>query len=161
MGFVSRDEQWRAANKAESRLKAEARSGSARISCGEIALMIEEFHPEIRINRSLIGVGGWPGDLVTAGAQEQSCLAGKAMIEPERSLIRSGDNFGGLREGARAVGAVGIVRQRITGEQRRDAAADGNGQRIPGKCGGVDALPLRGRRHREYLRGPENLPEAL
>src|SRR5216684_7061179 len=83
------------------------------------------------------------------------------MIEPERSLIRSGDNFGGLREGARTVSAVGIVRQRIAGEQRRDAAADGNGQRIAGKCGGVDALPLRRGRHREYLRGPENLPEAL
>src|ERR1700674_3993792 len=83
------------------------------------------------------------------------------MIDPERSLIRSGGNFGGSRVGARAVSAIGIVRQRIAGEQGRDSAADGNGQRIAGKCGGVDSLPLRDGRHREYLCGTENLTEAL
>src|SRR6266850_3248044 len=83
------------------------------------------------------------------------------MIEPERSLICSGDNFGRCGEGARAVSAARSVWQRIAGEQRRDAAADGNGEGIAGKCGGVHSLPLRGGRHRENLRGPENLPEAL
>src|SRR6266403_6119052 len=83
------------------------------------------------------------------------------MIKAERSLIRSGDNFGRCGVGARTVSAIGIVREGIASKQRCDAAADGNSQSIAGKCGGVDALPLRDGRHREYLRGPENLPEAL
>src|SRR6266849_2689439 len=88
------------------------------------------------------------------------------MIEAERSLIRSGDNFGGCGEGARAVSPVRIIRQGVAGEQRRDAAADGNGQRIHrnrilGKSHDVDSLPLGLSRHREYLCGSKNLPEAL
>ena len=54
-----------------SRLKTEMRSGSARISHGEIALVIGELNAKIRIDRGLIGVGGWPGDLIAASAQEQ------------------------------------------------------------------------------------------
>src|SRR6266850_3845096 len=83
------------------------------------------------------------------------------MIKPERSLIRSGDNFGRCGVGARTVSAIRIVREGIASKQRCDAAADGNGQSIAGKCRGVDSLPLRDGRNREYLRGPENLPEAL
>src|SRR6266436_532161 len=83
------------------------------------------------------------------------------MIKPERSLIRSGDNFGRCGVGARTVSAIRIVREGIASKQRCDAAADGNSQSIAGKCGGVDALPLRDGRNREYLGGPENLPEAL
>src|SRR6267142_2940249 len=88
------------------------------------------------------------------------------MIEPERSLIRSGNNLGRCGVGARAVSAIRIVGQGIAGEQRRDAAADGNGQRIHrnrilGKSHDVDSLPLGLSRHREYLCGSMNLPEAL
>src|SRR6266404_8514215 len=83
------------------------------------------------------------------------------MIKPERSLIRSGDNFGRCGVGARTVSAIRIVREGIASKQRCDAAADGNSQSIAGKCGGVDALPLRDGRNREYLGGPENLSEAL
>src|SRR6267142_441471 len=83
------------------------------------------------------------------------------MIKPERSLIRSGDNLGRWGVGAHTVSAIRIVREGIASKQRCDAAADGNGQSIAGRCGGIDALPIRDGRNREYLRGPENLPEAL
>src|SRR6266403_741396 len=83
------------------------------------------------------------------------------MIEAERSLIRSGDNFGRSSEGARAISAVRIIRQGIACEQGRDLVANGNGQCIAGECSCVDSLPLGLSRHREYLRGSKNLPEAL
>ena len=83
------------------------------------------------------------------------------MIEPERSLIRSGDNFGRGGVGACAECSLRIVRQRITGQQRRNFAADRNGQGIAAKSCRVDSLPLRLSRHGEYLRCPQNLPESL
>ena len=88
------------------------------------------------------------------------------MVESQRGLIRSVGDFGRCGKGARAVSAVRIVRQWIAGEQRRDAVVDWNGQRIhrnrvSGKSHDVDSLPLRLSRHGKYLRGSENLPEAL
>ena len=142
LGMVAGDENRRAANIAQSRLIAEVRSGGARIFYRGIALMIEEFHPKIRIHRGLIGVRGWPGDLIAAEAQKQGGFIRKSMIEPERSLIRIGDHFGRCGIGARAVSAVRIVRQRIPGDQRRDAAVHWNDQCIAGKSGGIDSLSL-------------------
>ena len=164
---VAGDEKRRAADITDSHLIAEVWREDARIFYRGIALMIEELHAKIRINRGLIGVRDWPGDLIAAEAQEQGGLIRKAMIEPQRSLVRACNDLGRCGKGARAVSAVRIVRQRIAGEQGHDAAVDRNGQRIggskliAGKRGGVDSLPLRLRGNREHLRGSENLPEAL
>src|SRR5438132_2654655 len=83
------------------------------------------------------------------------------MIDPQRSLIRPGGNFGRGRIGARPECSLKIIWQGITSQQCRDFAAYRNRQRVAGKGGGVDSLPLRLRRHREYLRRPQNLPEPL
>ena len=167
LSVVAGDEKRRAADVTQIRLIAEVWREGARIFYGGIALVIEELHAKIGIDRGLIGVGDRAGNLIAAEAQQQGGLIRKAMIEPERSLIRIGDNFGRCGIRARAVRAVRIVRQRIAGEKGRDAAVDRNGQGIAGsqliarKSGGVNSLPLRQSRHGEYLRGPENLPEAL
>src|SRR5260370_11196501 len=161
LSVVAGDEKRRAADVAESRLIAEVWREGARIFYGSIALVIEELHAKIGINRGLVGVGDRSGNLIAAEAQEQGGLIRKAMIEPERSLIRIGHNFGRCGIRARAVCAVRIVRPRIAGEKGRDAAVDRNGQRIAGKSGGVDTLPFRESQHGKYLSSPENLPEAL
>src|SRR5260370_24481714 len=88
------------------------------------------------------------------------------MVQPQRTLIRPGGDFGRCGKGARPECAKRIIRQRITGQQRRDLAADWNGQRIHtnrilGKSHDVDTLPLRLSWHGEHLRCPQNVPEPL
>ena len=83
------------------------------------------------------------------------------MIEAHRELIGIRDDPRRRFVGARAIGAAGIVRQRITREDLGDAWIHGNHQRIAGKSGGVEALALSRGRHRDHLGVTQHLPEAL
>src|SRR4029077_6115252 len=79
--FVAGDKNRRAANVPERRLRTKVRRNCARISHRRTALMVEELHAEIRINRRLIGIRGWPSNLVAAEAKKQIGLLGNLMIK--------------------------------------------------------------------------------
>jgi len=55
--------------------------------------VIEELHAKIGIDHGLSGLVIGPVTWCAAEAQEQGALSEKRMIEPERSLIRIGDNL--------------------------------------------------------------------
>jgi hypothetical protein len=67
---VASDKQGRAPDVAESSLYVEVGIKRERIFYRGAALVIEEFYGEIGIDRALIGIRGWSGDLVAACPEE-------------------------------------------------------------------------------------------
>ena len=136
-------------------------SKSAGIVDGGVALMIEEADSEGGVDGGLIGIGGGTSDLVKAKASEQVGFIGETMIDTEGKLIGVGGNFGRRGIGARAVGAGGIIGERIASEDGGDGGVDGNGEGIAGKSGGVDTETFGGSGNSKNLSGAEDLTEAL
>ena len=83
------------------------------------------------------------------------------MVHADRELIGARGYFGRSRVGARAVCALRFIGEGIFCKDWLDGRADGNGQRVARKRGGVNSLPLRRGGHGENLRCAEYLPEAL
>src|SRR5258708_1809596 len=83
------------------------------------------------------------------------------MIDADRKLIGAGGHLGGCRIGACAKGSLWFIGERIPRQHGRYRWIYGNGQRVSGKCSGIDSLPLGERWHREHLRSAQNLPKAL
>src|SRR5690242_2536522 len=83
------------------------------------------------------------------------------MIDTDGELVRVGDDLGGSCKSACAERPSRFVWERIASEEGSDRGIHGYGERVSGKCCGVDPFAFRDRRHGEHLRSAQNLTEAL
>src|ERR1700730_11750724 len=118
--------------------------------------MIEEFHRKSWVDDGLVGIRGRTVYLVQAETRKQRRFFRDLMIDPHGKLIGVRHDLRGSSVRARAIGPLRIVRQRITGQQRRDCRCDLKGQGVAWKRWGVDSLALRPSGKRQLLRRAED-----
>ncbi len=104
-----------------------------------VALLVSKLDGEIRVYRSLAGVGGWSFGVLHGEARIEFPLTGDLMVKTRGELVGDGVHFRGSGVGACAVWSERIVRQRITVEQFGHGRIDGHDQRVAREGGSVQA----------------------
>ncbi len=99
-----------------------------------IALLVGKVHSEIWIDGRLSGIGERAFGVLHGEARKELRLAGEFVVEARGELIGDSGDFGGCGVGARAVGAGGIVGQRITMSNCSMAGFRGTMRVSPGKA---------------------------
>src|SRR5712672_2147027 len=161
LGVIDGWKNGRATNVAERDRKTETRRYRSRIFQRGAALMIEKLHAESRVDGRLVGISGRAAHLIQTKSPHELGLVRNSMIDAHGKLVRAGGHLGGRRIGARAKGSLWFIGKRIAGQHGGYRGIYRNGQRVAGKCSGIDSLPLGERGHWKHLRGSQHLPETL
>ena len=85
-----------------------------------VALAVNVLDGEGRVDGGLAGIGGGAGEIVQVEAREELIFRGEPVIKTDRELIGVGDHFGCGGVGVLAVGAGGVIGQRIAGQNGSD-----------------------------------------
>ena len=123
--------------------------------------MVEKTDGEGGIERRLGGIRQRPFHIVQVEASEKLRFVRDLVIHANGELIGHGLDLRRGRVGPGAVGSLGIVGQGIAGQDGGNPRIHGHMEYVARESCAVEAPALFGRRHRQHLRGPENLAEPL